>query len=507
MRLTRTPAGALPAALLCVAALAPLGLAPTGLPAAAPRPAPAGLGALASDTLRVDAAADGPGRVHRTIGAALRAAASGDTIRVAPGTYRERLRITRPVALIGEGRPVIDGGGEGHVIEATAPLVLRGFAVRGSGSRVDEEHAGVMVRGAPAVVEDNRLEDVFYGIYLKEAAGSRVAGNRIVGKPLPLPRRGDGIRLWYSSGSEVVGNEIRRTRDLVVYFSSRLVIRRNRVSDGRYGLHYMYSDDNTFEENLFLRNQVGAFIMYSREVTLRRNVFAASSGASGMGLGLKDADAVTAEGNLFLDNASGLYLDNSPRSEAARNRFEANLFVQNGSAIRMLPSVAANEFRENSFVANDRPAEVSGGVRAGQVHNNGWAENHWGGYRGFDRDGDGVGDTPFVHAKLTDDLMARHEALRLYDRSPVMPLLETVSRFFPMLKPEPVVIDSAPRLSSPLLARWREEPPVPAPGSGQAGPGRSGGGGPLTGGPAATLWLVLAAGAGGGTWWLGRRRA
>ena len=410
----------------------------------------------------------GQGRPFATVQAALDAASPGDTVRVGPGTYRERLRIERPVVVLGEGRPVLDAGGDGHVVEASASLVLRGFTLRATGTNPDREHAGVMVRGATAVVEDNLLEDVYYGVYLKNAPGSLVRGNRIVGKDLPPPRRGDGIRLWYSSDSRILENEVRRARDVVVYFCNRLSIRGNVITDGRYGLHYMYSDHNEFVNNYFARNQVGAFIMYSRDVRLRENVFAEARGASGMGLGLKDADDVVARDNLVVANQSGIYLDNAPRSAGSTNRFRDNLFLYNGSAVRMLPSVAGNDFRDNSFVGNGRPVEVSGGVGRDQAAQNDWRGNHWSGYAGFDRDGDGVGDTPFRYARLTDDLLSRHPELRLYGSSPVMPILEAVRRFFPLLEPEPVVVDSAPRLDAEALARWRTDPPVRPSGAGPA---------------------------------------
>ena len=409
-------------------------------------------------TLRV-----GPDAPHATIGGALAEAGAGDTVRVAPGVYRERLRVERAVVLLGRGRPVVDAAGRGHVVEATADLVLRGFHLRASGKNPDEEHAGVMVRDARAVVEDNLITDVLYGVYLKNAGGSTIRGNRIRGKDLPPPRRGDGIRLWYSSGSRVAGNRVERTRDVVVYFSDDLLVRDNVITDGRYGLHYMYSDHNEFVRNWFARNQVGAFIMYSRDVTLRQNVFAESRGASGMGLGLKDADEITAEDNLVVANQSGFYFDNAPRGVGVVNRVHGNLFLHNGSAVRMLPSVTGNDFEGNDFVGNERPVEVSGGMGRGQVAQNDWRGNHWGGYAGFDRDGDGVGDTPYRYARLTDDLLSRNPELRLFVRSPVMPVIEAVRRFFPLLEPEPVVVDSAPRLAAPVLERWTEAPPVRRP--------------------------------------------
>lgn len=407
----------------------------------------------------------GPGRAHATIGGALAAAADGDTVRVASGVYRERLVVERAVTLLGEGWPVVDGGGAGHVVEATAPIAISGFVLRGSGRTVEAEHAGVMVRGARAEVVGNRIEDVLYGVYLKESPGSRVAANRIEGKPLAPPRRGDGIRLWYSPDSRIEENEVVGTRDVVVYFSDRLLLRGNRIRDGRYGLHTMYSNDGRIEGNRLSANHVGAFLMYSKGLEVADNVFHRAEGASGMGLGLKDADDITVEGNLFLENVTGIHLDNSPRGRDAANRIAANAFVGNAVGVRLLPSVAGNRFEANDLVGNGRPVEVAGGARAGLEARNDWVGNHWDDYAGFDRDGDGTGDTPHLHARLADELMARHPGLEIFAGSPAFALLELIARFFPLLQPEPVAVDPAPRTSTAAIDRWAgtELPGVSAP--------------------------------------------
>lgn len=408
--------------------------------------------APAQTTWRV--AAEGP---LASIGQALERAAPGDTVRVGPGVYRERLVVEKPVVLVGIGGPVVDAGGDGHVIEALAPIEIRGFILRASGTSVDEESAGVMVRDARAVVEGNRIEDVLYGVYLKNAPGSVVARNRIRGKPFDPPRRGDGIRLWYSSGARIEGNLVDRTRDVVVYFSDSLTARDNRITNGRYGLHYMYSDHSRLEGNRLSGNHVGAFLMYSEDIDLVGNVFHEAEGASGMGLGLKDADRVLVEGNLFLENAVGIHLDNAPRSRDAANRFRGNALVRNGSGVRVLPSVAGNEFADNDFLGNERAVEVAGGMSSGVERQNDWTGNHWDDYAGFDRDGDGIGDGPYVYARLADALLAVHPRLRLFARSPALELLDLMARFFPFLRPEPVVVDPSPRLEAVAIGAWTGE--------------------------------------------------
>src|SRR5262249_14278479 len=140
----------------------------------------------------------------------------------------------------------------------------------------------------------------------------------VIGKDLPDVRRGDGIRLWYSSGCRIVGNRIDRSRDLVIWYSSNTIVEDNVVQHSRYGLHYMYSDHNRFHGNRFEDNQVGAAVMNSRDITLERNAFSFSSGASAYGFLLKDADDVFIRDNRFVGNATGLFVDGAPQSRGGR---------------------------------------------------------------------------------------------------------------------------------------------------------------------------------------------
>lgn len=385
----------------------------------------------------------GPAGRYPTIGAALAEARAGDTIRVASGVYRERIVVDLPVVLLGEGRPVIDGEGEGTVVQLRAAVVFSGFEVRGSGRILDQENAGILAAADSCVITDNVLEDVLFGIYLKDSSGSRVTGNRIVGKDRALGIRGDGIRLWNSNDVLVDRNVVRRTRDVVIYFSHGLIFRENLVTDGRYGLHYMYSSNNLFEGNEFARNDVAAFIMYSSDIALRGNIFALASGQSGFGIGLKDADRIEIAKNLIVQNRIGLYLDNSPSDADAQNRIEGNIFAFNDVALELLPSVRRNEVADNSFVANVRDVSVSGG---GTALANRWAGNRWDEAAVWDANGDGKLDLPYRIDRLSDDLFARYPDLRVFELSPAAAALDALGRFFPLLEPQPIVVDSAPRV-------------------------------------------------------------
>ncbi|MDP2469244.1 MAG: nitrous oxide reductase family maturation protein NosD [Candidatus Palauibacterales bacterium] len=392
----------------------------------------------------------GDGMDYERIGDALAGSVEGDTILVDPGIYREHLVVRHPVTLVGSPGAIIDGGETGTIVLIEAPAELSGFTIRASGNDQAREDSGIMVEQADGVhIHDNRLTDVLFGIYVKQSREPVIRANQIEGKDRPIPRRGDGIRLWYCSGGRVEGNRLERTRDLVVWFTTGFTIRGNYVSQGRYGLHYMYSDQNLFEDNVFVGNDVGAFLMYSKDIRFRRNRFEGASGPSGFGLGLKDADRIRAEGNSFVGNAVGIFVDDSPSALGEVNEFTANLIAVNGIGVAVLPSVHSNVFRDNAWTGNAIPVSVNGG---GDALANTWNGNHWSEYTGFDEDGDGIGDTAFRHERLADDLFARHPQLRLFAFSPAVSALEVVSRLFPFLRPAAVVVDSFPLMRAPTAA-------------------------------------------------------
>ncbi|MFQ5703345.1 MAG: nitrous oxide reductase family maturation protein NosD [Gemmatimonadales bacterium] len=398
------------------------------------------LAALQTSTIVV-----GAGAPHQTIAEALAAAQPGDTIRVAAGTYAEHIVLDIPVVLIGERGAVLDGSNEGTVVIVEAGATISGFTIRNTGADQSREDAGIMAVKADSLrIENNTFEGVLFGIYIKESDALTVVHNMITGKDIPISLRGDGIRLWYCRGGTIADNTVVRSRDVVIWFSDSTGIFRNHVADSRYGLHYMYSDHNIFEDNEFIHNSVGAFIMYSNDITFRRNIFADARGTTGRGLGFKDTDSIVAERNVLVRNSIGISIDNSPTTERITNVFRNNTVALNDLGVSLLPSVHSNEFVDNDFAANVQPVAVTGGGTALANH---WYNNYWSDYAGFDADRDGNGDTPFIHARLSDDLLAKHEALRLFELSPAAAALNMLSRVLPLLEPAPLVIDSAPKMA------------------------------------------------------------
>jgi len=386
--------------------------------------------------------------------AELAAAPTGATIRVPAGEHVGPLGIDRPVTLLGEPGAVIRGGGKGDVIRITAPdVTVRGLAIRGTGTSLDRENAGITVLADRARIEENVLEDVLFGVYLKNAADCVIRGNRIHGMDLDLARRGDGIRIWYSDRCAIEDNEVTASRDVVIWFSTDVLIRNNTVRNGRYGLHFMYSDGNRIEDNRLEGNSVGAFLMYSRNLHLERNVFLANRGPSGYGIGLKDMDGVEVRDNRFLGNRIGVYIDNSPWSVDVYDHFARNVIAYNDIGVAFQPAVQRNVFRDNAFLENQEQVAVLG---AGDFHGNDFTVegrgNFWSDYRGYDLDEDGLGDVPYRAESLFENLVDRETKLRLFLYGPAQQAIELAARAVPAIQPVPKLTDTHP-LMAPVPVR------------------------------------------------------
>jgi nitrous oxidase accessory protein len=358
--------------------------------------------------------------------------------------------------LIGRPGAIIDGDGDGTVLRITGQgAEVRDLTIRRSGDSYTTEDAGIRIdHAAGARVIDTRIEDALFGIFVVQGDGCLVEGSTIVGKDLPHVRRGDGIRLWYSTGCRLRANRVERSRDVIIWYSSGTVVEDNVVVTSRYGLHYMYSNDNVFRHNRFEDNQVGAAVMYSRGIELAENAFSFSSGPSAYGLLLKDADDVFIVGNRFVGNATGLFFDGAPQSRGGRVEVHDNLIARGEVGVALQPLSRGIRFWDNAFVGNGTQVQVLG---TGTAEGNLWAVdgrgNYWDDAVRYDRDGDGVSEIPYRVDVTYEALADRRPVLGFFAGTPTADAIDTAARLFPIFAPRPRLVDPHP-LVAPSFTAW-----------------------------------------------------
>jgi nitrous oxidase accessory protein len=301
------------------------------------------------------------------------------------------------------------------------------------------------------VIRGNHVTDVLFGVYLAGTTGTIVEDNTIATADLPVERRGHAVYLWKARDVQVRNNRITRGKDgFYISFSDLVTVERNIVSGCRYGIHYMYSNNNSFRANVFKGNAVGGAVMNSTGVTLAGNTFEGSRSAeTGVGLIFKDVDRVLISENRVVGNRIALEFDNAPSAPDGWVKVERNLIAFNETGFSLM-STAAITVSENTITENLRQVQSRGAVRADANH--WWVDgrgNYWGDYTGFDVAGDGVGDVPYRRTDLLEDLADRIPALQAFLFTPAHHAIDTAARMLPLLEASPVVEDRSPLMRPP----------------------------------------------------------
>jgi nitrous oxidase accessory protein len=377
---------------------------------------------------------------YRTISAAVTAARRGDTVVVDSAVYREpTIAISKSISVIGRGRPVLDGENKRGLILVTADdVTIAGFVLRNVGTTFVEDRAAIRVAETHGcVIEHNRIENGFFGIYLARVTDCRVTGNTILGTATRETEAGNAIHLWTSRRITVDSNQISGHRDGIYleFVHDSRIAGNTSASNLRYGLHFMYSDGCRYEHNTFQHNGSGVAVMYTKGVTMIANHFVDNWGAAAYGLLLKEVSDARLDHNLFARNTTGLFADGANRIVAT-----ANDFSDNGWALRLEASTGDGRFERNNFSGNT--FDVTTNSRSPSTT---FAGNYWDDYRGYDLDHDGVGDVPFRPVRLFSVIAEHHPASLILMRSTFVSLLDAAERALPSLTPE-MLTDASPSM-------------------------------------------------------------
>jgi len=367
----------------------------------------------------------------RTLTAAIQSAPRHARILVMPGVYAEpTIVVSKPVEIIGAGWPVLDGKGARQIMTVTADSVtIRGLHFQHVGTSFTEDWAAVRfqtVRGC--VVEGNRFDDAFFGIYLAKVNDCVVRGNVLRSGRRREMNSGNGIHLWNSTGITISDNRISGHRDGIYFeFVHNSVISRN-VSQGnlRYGLHFMYSDDCQYLNNTFRNNGSGVAVMFTHRVEMIGNRFEENWGGAAYGLLLKEIGDSKLEHNVFYRNTTGLMADGANRIKAINNDF-----IDNGWAVKLEASTQDGTFTGNNFIGNTFDVSSNNSEST-----NTFARNYWDNYRGYDLNRDGFGDVPFRPVRLFSMVVAQNGPSIILLRSNFVRLLDSAESIIPAFTPE-----------------------------------------------------------------------
>ena len=373
----------------------------------------------------------GPGKTYRSITEAIASAEARDTLMIYNGTYKEgTIEIRKPLTLIGVNDPILDGENEYEIIQVWVDsVVIMGLTLKDVGvSYVEDRSAIRLIRSKHCIIESNRLMNAFFGIYLERCQQCIIRNNRILGNAENEMNSGNAIHLWYCKNIVITGNHAEGHRDgIYLEFVDNSIVENNTVVDNiRYGLHFMFSDNDRYLNNRFESNGAGVAVMFSKYIRMENNDFINNWGSAAYGLLLKEITDSEIRFNRFMRNTTGIYGEGVSRTILMNNDF-----TRNGWALNILGSCADNTIRKNNFLYNTFDVSTNSSRNYNNYNGNFWSDNT----SGYDLDRDGVSDIPYRPVKLFSYMVGNMQSTTILMRSLLVDLINHAEKVAPVITP------------------------------------------------------------------------
>ena len=378
----------------------------------------------------------GKNKTINTLRQGIKAAKDGDTVLLNKGVYNEgNIIIDKAIYLIGVDEPVLDGDNKNEILTLTGKNVLiKGIFFANAGYSSMNDYAAIKIIDATnVIIENNNINNASFAIHVANSTHSVIRNNIIKGTNKSEHSSGNGIHLWKCEHMTIENNSIQGHRDgIYLEFVTQSTIKKNRSEKNvRYGLHFMFSPDNSYLSNIFRNNGAGVAVMYSKNVRMVNNVFDKNWGASAYGILLKDISDSHIENNKFIQNTVAIHMEGSSRIE-----IENNIFKENGWALKVQASCDDNTFHHNNFYGNSFDIATNGSATLNRFYN-----NYWDKYDGYDLNRDGIGDVPYHPVSMYAMVVEQNPTTLILMRSFIVSLLDKAEKAIPSLTPENLVDD------------------------------------------------------------------
>jgi nitrous oxidase accessory protein len=362
---------------------------------------------------------------------AIKMARDGDTILVSRAHYFEKnLIVDKAITLIGIDFPILDGEKKYEVLSIkSSHVTIMGFHIMDSGASSLQDLAGIKIYDSSHVrIANNKITNAFFGIYVQYGSDCIIKNNTIIGKGKEEQASGNGIHCWNSHNLHISDNVITGHRDGIYFeFVTKSVIKNNRsFRNLRYGLHFMFSNHDSYLKNVFSDNGAGVAVMFSHHVNMFYNVFRQNWGDASYGILLKEVSDGDIRFNVFEKNTTGIYLEGVNRLQINQNKF-----LRNGWGLKIQASCADNQIRLNHFIGNTFDVSTNGSL----VLNN-FDHNYWDKYEGYDLNADRIGDISYRPVSLFSVILERNATALIMFRSFMAALMDKTEKLIPSLTPE-----------------------------------------------------------------------
>lgn len=379
-----------------------------------------------ANTIRV-----GRQQQYKTITGGIAASVAGDTVLVDKGIYFEKnLVVNKAIVLKGIDHPVIDAENKYENISVKSnDVVIDGFILQHTAVSSIVDYAAIKIYNARNVtVINNIINDAFFGIYSQYGIRCTIKNNVLTGDAKTEQSSGNGIHCWKSDSMQIIANTISGHRD-GIYFefvTNSVIWRNNSFKNLRYGLHFMFSNDDAYITNVFENNGAGVAVMFSKGVKMFNNYFKENWGDAAYGILLKEINDSYIENNHFEKNTSAIYAEG-----ANRIVMKKNVFKNNGWAFKIQASCSDVTLEENNFLGNTFDVGTNGSLVLNHFNN-----NYWDKYEGYDLNKDRIGDIPYRPVSMYSMIVEKNPPAMVLFHSLIVSLMDKSEKVIPSLTPE-----------------------------------------------------------------------
>ncbi|HTD80531.1 MAG TPA: NosD domain-containing protein, partial [Thermoplasmata archaeon] len=254
----------------------------------------------------------GPGN-YTTIGAAIGAASTGDTVFVYSGTYSETATIGKTISLIGENRAatIVDGGS----LYLTARWAnVSGFTFRGHGG-----FWGIRAHfSSDCRIEDNAISGYTYGILFNSSTRITLTNNAFVGTGVYINGMNGGSPLVDDWNSHTIGTSNTVNGRPIVYWRD---VAGGTIPTGAGQVLLANVTGVTVQSQSLANASVGVEIGFSTDVRVLGNNI---SGNAADGIRLHHSTSSRIEANDVVGNGEGIAVWVSNNNRVVNNTVTAN---------------------------------------------------------------------------------------------------------------------------------------------------------------------------------------
>ena len=325
---------------------------------------------------------------------------SGGTLVLEGHTYRGAISITKPITIKGVEGTSIASLENALTISNTENVVIENI-------ELEAEKVAIVASDITNLILKNiNIKQGTAGIQISNSTSITLENVDITGEDGHFSTKGHAIAIYDSKDFQASESDIASVMDgFYIERVDNVSLNNNRVVDGRYAVHMMYSDTILLNQNEVRANMTGFMIMVANNVSVTNNIVVKNNTLNSLGVYTYDVRNVNFSNNELSENTVAMDIQNTLDMEVNNN-----IFSTNGTVIQAKRSgsltIQDNEFYGNILTVRTDKEGVT------------LQHNVYDDYTGKDYDGDGIGDTNYIATNSFGQWMVRKPVYQYFIESP-----------------------------------------------------------------------------------------